>query len=354
MDSDEQRARARQRRNDERAARFMMSKSRTIGIDKASLDRQLQEKNKKMLKERCDSIIEDEYQSNFTRFWEESELAEQRRKATQAEEVRQTILQQMKLPKNNALSRGDPLDFTSCGVSSAQCFAGEDSRNVERTKKQKEQIKDWCAAQMNEKRQKQRNEDAANIAYAKYILAEDEMRGALALEDTKLRSSFAKAVQCENLRRSEEIMSRNIKGVDKYRREDDETQSPTLPSEGVPVLNSASAESRHRSDEFKGFNRDVIEKIYRENSKVIDERRGKEREEMEYEKKWSDHQKKAIAELEAVEEERLAEVKRCDLQLGAQLKKQREELKEKKARMRSDRFGTVGVGFFQRFGTSCR
>ena len=55
-------------------------------------------------------------------------------------EAQQTVLEQMKLKKNNALSNGGPLNLDGCGPSSIQIFAGEDQDYPLRTKQQQQQV----------------------------------------------------------------------------------------------------------------------------------------------------------------------------------------------------------------------
>lgn len=55
-------------------------------------------------------------------------------------EAQQTVLEQMKLEKNNALSNGGPLNLDGCGPSSIQIFAGEDQDYSIRKKHQQQQV----------------------------------------------------------------------------------------------------------------------------------------------------------------------------------------------------------------------
>ena len=72
---------------------------------------------------------------------EQEEILAREEKMSEIESVKQTILQQMKEPKNNAIKMDGPLNVERCGFSSAQHFSGEDPNFTERRKLHQRQVR---------------------------------------------------------------------------------------------------------------------------------------------------------------------------------------------------------------------
>eukprot|EP00957_Ditylum_brightwellii_P077374 5879375-Ditylum_brightwellii.AAC.1 len=90
-------------RAQKRTVRFMNAKNRTIGVDKAYLDLQLSEKeHARIAQEKADSR-EALCQAQLIRHLEETELMAREVKAKDYHDLKETLLEQMQLPKNNAL-----------------------------------------------------------------------------------------------------------------------------------------------------------------------------------------------------------------------------------------------------------
>lgn len=139
--TEEERAKARRIRDEERVSRFYNSKLRTIGVDAAFLDQQIKERRNMEKVAREEEAEDAAYQASLIQHLEEAEAAEQSAKDREIQDVKRTLLQQM-ATKNNAADRmGDPLVLDASGPSSAQCFGGEDEANKERTKLQQEQVR---------------------------------------------------------------------------------------------------------------------------------------------------------------------------------------------------------------------
>lgn len=73
-------------------------------------------------------------------FLEERELAKKEAKQREIKDVQATLDEQVKLPKNNAIGKDDPLDLDNCGPSSIQRFQGEDNDYNDRKKLQQQQV----------------------------------------------------------------------------------------------------------------------------------------------------------------------------------------------------------------------
>jgi len=69
---------------------------------------------------------------------------------------------------------------------------------------------------------------------------------------------------------------------------------------------------------------------------------------------WAAKQSEMVLRMEEVEKKKRQLVAEENKIQADTLKTQREELKQKQIKMEQDRFGSIGNGFFQKFGTSCR
>lgn len=124
----------------ERVARFLNSKQRTIGIDKDYLDQQVVEKNRLLLEEKRKKSEEAQYQVELLEHLDKLEFIETESKIRKNLEFKHSILEQMNLAKNDALQNGGPLNIDHCGPASLQVFSGEDSKFDDRVKVQKQQV----------------------------------------------------------------------------------------------------------------------------------------------------------------------------------------------------------------------
>mmetsp|Transcript_8675 Transcript_8675/g.18655 ORF Transcript_8675/g.18655 Transcript_8675/m.18655 type:complete len:370 (+) Transcript_8675:2830-3939(+) len=357
----EERARARRRRDEERMARLLNSKLRTIGVDVDFLEQQVEQKRRETFLEKEAKAEEAAYQARLIRHLEETEAAELEAKAKETGDVKATLLKQMAVPKNDSTKMIDQVDFESCGPASAQAFAGDefDGADKRRTKMQQEQMKQWCAQQLYERKQREIDELEEQRAYAECVLAQDEVRGHIARQEAEDTTSMNKAVQQCNKQRAEELKLQAMIQLQDERREAEsiiaQAQKSSFLSEDTSMARSALSPYRFRPDHFKGFDNAVVESIYQGNDSVLSERRSRQMEEQEYENAWANHQADVIAKMEDAELERQAQVTENEREQAAYLQKQRIELKMKQHRMNEEKFGSIGENsFFSKFGTSLR
>jgi len=71
---------------------------------------------------------------------EKQELRAMEQKAMEMESVKQTLLEQMNVPKNNAIKMDGPIIMERCGAASVQNFHGEDLDFEKRRKIQQKQV----------------------------------------------------------------------------------------------------------------------------------------------------------------------------------------------------------------------
>jgi hypothetical protein len=118
----ERRVQALAERNEKRKARFLDARNRTIGIDKDSLDQQVEEKRRQQILIQEEKQREAEWNSLLILQLTDAECKAQEIQERKANEVKATLLQQQSVEKNNAIKRGGPIDVNLCGPSSLQRF----------------------------------------------------------------------------------------------------------------------------------------------------------------------------------------------------------------------------------------
>eukprot|EP00697_Spironema_sp_BW2_P002357 gnl/Spiro4/13153_TR6972_c0_g1_i1.p1 gnl/Spiro4/13153_TR6972_c0_g1~~gnl/Spiro4/13153_TR6972_c0_g1_i1.p1 ORF type:complete len:413 (+),score=146.15 gnl/Spiro4/13153_TR6972_c0_g1_i1:86-1240(+) len=181
---DEKMARAITRRRhleEERRKRIFDPRVRQIGVDKAALDAQCEER-RAMAAERANH--EAQYDNALLYFDQQRVLLskqqerERRDVAVDVDRFRATSQQfharrefdlndPQHLRKDLPARIGD--DDPRCGVSSMQKFEGEDLTAGERTRLQRAQAKHWSQQQMTEKLERKREEDELERRHAQYV-----------------------------------------------------------------------------------------------------------------------------------------------------------------------------------------
>jgi hypothetical protein len=143
----------------ERRHRIFDAKRRTIGIDKATLDAQVEEKKmmEEVEKERIANF--DQQAAYFNNVIKMQELeARQKRQELERQVKTYGLLHNNKAERSNADIENPPVvpaplsaGAEPCGPSSAQAFAGEDMGREARVKAQQLQLRDWYEQQVFEK-----------------------------------------------------------------------------------------------------------------------------------------------------------------------------------------------------------
>lgn len=358
LEKEEGRALAMRQRFQERTERFLNAKQRTIGIDKEFLDQQVEERNRLMMLEKEDGIQEAIHQEEVLEYLEEQERSKEEAALRERQEVNETLSRQALQPKNNALGKGDPLDLDHCGPSSLQCFYGEDREHNDRKKDQQRQLRNWCSQGMKETYDKIDEEQQDKREYSKYVIEEDRMRCDMAKEKERHRRDLDISVMMENKQLAEDRQKRRNEIEQNEKQIDDEETRGTIISpfycEDTDYAKSAVSDHRFRPDHFKGFATETLKSISDDNELVVAEKIFLKEEEERREQFWVEKQREMISQMEEVERKK-RQLQDEDNKVQAEtLLKQCEELKQKQLQMEQDRFGDIGNGFFQKFGTSCR
>lgn len=321
-----------------------------IGIDKESLDRQIQEKKQRDILEQEKAQIEAEHIQETIQYLEEQDRLKEIARLQKMKEYEKSLHQQTKQPKNNALGRCEPLDLEKCGSSSIQRFQGEDNEYKNRKKLQQSQLNRWCSEGVKEKEIKNKIIEHEEEEYATYVLEEDILR-TNAQREKEVRISLIEAsVKEENKMLAEEKQKRieQEKLAEKAFEEielDHVLTSPLYTEERN--YDGASVPS-----DFKGYGKEKVELIIKSNESLLEEKLRVQQEENKREEEWSCLNNQIIQQMEVLELQR-KQAKENDNKLQQEiLNNQMMEQKMKQENMKKDRFGEIGYGFFQKFGTT--
>lgn len=348
-----------QKEERERTKRFMNAKQRSIGIDKDYLDRQIEEKRLIELEQKKEKLAEAENLKHLVQFLDCQEAAVHEAKKRSLDEIKKSLAEQVKQPKNNALGKDGPICLTDCGPSSIQFFAGEDRARELRTKAQQEQMKGWCAEDIMAKKKALDDELRKEKAYANKVLEQDKIRFELEGIAQRRREEDEKQRQLENMeyarqarRRSEmEVMAEN----EAQRLQSHYFQTcPLLTENALSPASSVDKGYRIRPDHFKGFQKEQVKLLYEENDAVVKQKHKLLTQEKEHEAEWARYNAELIDKVNNLEETRQRMAAEENRKHEEILKRQKEELDKRKAEMEKERAPGIGPEFFNRFGRSCR
>jgi hypothetical protein len=194
----------------ERRLRIFDAKRRTIGVDKAALDAQLDEKKQEAEVQRTRDELFDSQALYFNNVIKMQEL-EARRKRTELE--RQTKeYSRLHLNKSERLTADleNPPKYPPplmegaepCGVASLQVFTGEDMGAPRRQRAQAQQCKDWYEQQMFEKLvEKEMHKDDDQVWMQQNKISEEAMENVVR-QDRLLRRDLEEGRQEFNLQQT--------------------------------------------------------------------------------------------------------------------------------------------------------
>ncbi|KAL9181068.1 hypothetical protein ACHAXT_009873 [Thalassiosira profunda] len=344
-------------RDSERAQRFMNAKSRSIGIDKGALDRQLEEKERFRRAEEAEKRADAENLKALVRCLDSCEAAAQEEKRRSLAEVKRTLDEQRKLPRNNALKDGH-VDLEGCGPASLQRFSGEDHAHEARKKAQQEQVKLWAAEYVVEKKRALDAERRQEEEYAHYVLEQDRIRSELEEASQRRRGEEARRRQLENLenaRRARVLKEQELAAENEAQRlQSHFLQTCPLLTEDTKLATNANAEHRYRPDHFKGFQRDQVRKVYQENDAVLKEKRELCDRQANEEAEWAQYHASVLDKMRDAEDARQRMIDQENLIQRQILAQQKADLESRREKMEAERLQEIGPEFFTRFGQSCR
>ena len=271
----------------------------------------------------------------FSKRLDEYEAAANVKKSEKLQDLRRTLEEQVKYPKNNALASG-VVDFDKCGPASIQIFDGEDDAYSERKKNQLQQLQGWCSELMAEKERARLEEQKREQEYASRVLQNVHQREEREEQVLHQKEERARLQQLENMKMAEEAeLRRKMEAQADMCADKAQTlylQTCQLLTEDKKVAANQIQPHRVRPDHFKGFDKDQINRVYRDNDAVVEEKRQKAAQEADLENDWAKHEAEMIRrmyEAEQLRQQRIAEDNRNQ---GHALHKQREEFRLRNAK----------------------
>eukprot|EP00984_Skeletonema_dohrnii_P004575 scaffold1616_cov100-Skeletonema_dohrnii-CCMP3373.AAC.5 len=292
-----------------------------------------------------------EYMREFSRRLDEYEAAANIKMSQKLQDLRQTLEEQVRQPKNNALADGK-VDLDKCGPSSIQIFEGEDGKCTERKKIQQQQLKVWCSELMAEKERARLEEQKREQEYASRVLQNDGFLEHMEEVMMQRKEERAKLQQFENMQMAREAELRRKIEVQAEKEAGQLLQSHFL-TEDKNVSTNQMQPHRVRPDHFKGFDKDQIHKFYRDNDAVMEEKRRKAAEEAGREADWARHEAEMLRRMDEAEQLRQQRIAEDNRDYSNTLHRQREEFRMRTAK--ETEVAGIGTGFFECFGRqSCR
>lgn len=334
---------------EETTKRLLNSKQRSIGIDKEFLDLQIREKKHREIQEQKDAEIEANHMRETLEYLEEQERIKESNRLQRIEEYQRTLENQIEQPKNNAIRKCDPVNLETCGSSSLQRFAGEDVNYKERVKSQQEQLTRWCLKALKEKEVISELEECIEREYTKQVQEEDIFRGRLERERKRQNLNQDVKVKGENKKIAEERKMRMVE-MQLAEKALEEMESHHVSTS--PLYTEIISPKRIGPTDFKGFDKEEVSFIIRSNEALLSEKMKMKDADIQREKEWVSQQHymaRQMEEMELARKKAIEEDNRIQLEI---LNAQRKDFDKKKGEMRKDRFGEIGNGFFQKFGTA--
>ena len=194
--------------------------------------------------------------------------------------------------------------------------------------------------------------------YHKSVLEQDMIRSEMEAHAKRRRVEQARLCQIENMEYARQARQRKDNEMkadyEAQLRQSHYLQTCPLVTEDTRLARNVDAEHRYRKDHFKGFPKEQVAQLYRENESVAEERRAINAREAESEADWARYQVEMLSKMQEAEEARQQmriDERRVQLEI---LARQKEELDKRKAEMKAERLPEIGTMFFSRFGKSSR
>eukprot|EP00736_Rhodelphis_marinus_P003170 Rmarinus@m.5964 len=360
----------RRKHEEERRQRILDPKKRTIGIDKAALDKQVQEKKQALLKEQEREVqwaTMNEMQSKTLLHCEILQKEEERMRAralldfqsVQTKESRREW--ELSDPRSLAKTRPPRLadDDPNCGPSSVQKFEGEDVQCKRRQKAQQVQQANWIQHQLREKTDRLRLEEEENRCWEEAWMglsqhlddmeslkrsAEKEVSESIAGYNETLAAAKRAALE----RKSAEEKAAEAAEVDHMLNND-------MLNETCGFAMSYTNPHRVNPQNYKGMSKEQLQFIYQQQQEQINARRDQKFQADAMQTQWSQMQREQERCLRLLEIQKKREEIEKAKRLQEIQKQQAAEQKSQYKKLYNDVYqNEVNENFFSQFGTSSR
>lgn len=320
------------------------------------LQRQIDEKQIREMEDVAETKSQEERDQYITMLMEQQAAEDREMKRRGLKDLRSTWEVQSRLPKNNAMQKGEPVNVANCGVSAVQKFAGEDDAKLDRVRLQKEQMRSWNLQQMAEKQSTDWESKEDEERYANYVKMLTERRGILEQEECDDRKQMRVDVARENMNLSvQREQNRKLAAEREVEEKDAEVQfqlGTSLLCEDTSVA-FQTTDGRVRRDGFKGYSKDQVGVFYQQNQELIKSRKA-DREAADQDAAWAEHSQTLRYLMEESEAERRQQGKQALMEQRSAVVAQADEERRRRTEREADRFGAIGAGYFDGFGKSVR
>jgi len=353
---------------EERKARLLDPKARTIGIDVDALNRQVEEKRLRHLEEQGKDVESDRQALLVAErgMLLERQVELQRRQRSCDDAAYNHAYQRKQFRREFDLSNPDNLkndlpvrigdEDPRLGVSSVQVFHGEDPDYGDRVSLQRKQQRDWCVAQMNEKIE---SKDQAKVSDRVFAARQQEyLSRAVELDSIQSRQGKEKRLVSDEFNHAMVVQKKEEERQKLLQEASEEIEELrcNLDSALLSELHPPSALGPHRkrADHYKGMSGDEVVSIYMEQERQRKEKMNisgtLKREDMD----WAQYEDACRRAGMAMERE--VHRKKQDARIKvAESQKQDATLAETRRRHMDEVFkNEITPDFFAQFGTSAR
>lgn len=335
-----------------RKGRILNARTRVIGLDVAMLDKQVAEKRANADDNREADRLERLKAEEIERVLSAAMEEEKAMRAFNMEVTRKSWDEMLDAKRTQtAIDSGPDIDLNRCGMASATKFAGEDSGGMERIRAQQQQIRRWTSEQISEKNLRRSWDEEEDQQQAEIMRKIDAVREESEREEAIVKRGIRMKFAAENT-----AVMRARKEKEAKERADD----MAAPSQNLAIVvedkNLAMDAGGRiiRKDMFKGFTAAQNRTILMSNRGEVQNKRDREQAERDMDRDWALQTHVSLRAMEqANQEDRDTRGQRKEAHLNM-LRQQIEDQARGRREWETARFGAVGEGFFQGFGTSGR
>jgi len=358
MEKEENRLNMKRAQNKARLQRFLDARTRTIGVDVAALNAQMEQRKKiKDLEKEADRI-EAQRTAEIVKILEAQEHADRMSKKEAIDTFKLQWEQQLEeRAAKKAAEKADiePMDRDKCGLASLQCMSGEDDIALERKKLQQTQMKNWIYEQLEEKKFKGLVSGEEDKNYCAFIKKVAELSQAEEENEKLMTKHAAQEVQAYNneLAKSK---AKNVEDARKKKLEDDAKYYQNALTDPMLCEKNDYTMPNGRIDRlaFRGFTQAQRNQIFNENCDLIAEKASHTGDDKIKDLLWAKQQQIWCAQAALADEAEKLANKSVNQELKQDLMFQAKIHRERLEKSKKDRFGEISNEFYGNFGTSCR
>lgn len=335
-----------------RKSRILNPRTRVIGLDTEMLDKQVAEKQAQRADNRRSDQLEKLKNDEIERVLAAALQEEKDMRSFNMAVSRKSWDDAIEFKRQQTMEVPTPdIDFERCGMSSATKFAGEDADRVSRLAQQKLQVRQWVQEQIQEKEIMRSLEREDNKAQSEILRKIDEVRESSEQDEKDYKRGIRMQFAAEN---TQVMMDRRAREAAEKAAEA-RSLSHNLPIVIEDKNLAMDANGRIiRGDMFKGFTQAQQRRILLSNQETIADQRQRKEDERQLDRYWAMQNQMSMRAMEQANQDEASMRRTRKLAQLEDLRNQIVNQRSSRAQWERDRFGSVGEGFFNGFGTSGR